>query len=211
MPPAPARSVADPDQEAYDAMIKVQRAYNEARHPELRRGPVTAAKVKRTLDQAGDVMTAYEAAPAAIATLSRDARDLKAAKAVGRAMGPAGKVVSGGAAVAGFMADRAGGMPLDEALIKHAGGQVLGLLGGTGGAMLGAAGGVYFGGPAGAVAGGVGGYYAGSKAGEALGDHAAESWALSKVKARQIKRRFDIGTSNLEDPPRRFGQGRRDW
>jgi hypothetical protein len=105
MPPAPARSVADPDKEAYDRMIAGQKAYNEAKHSELRQAPSTAAKVEDTLKRTGDVLTAYEAAPAAVAALSHEAQELKTAKTVGRVLGPAGKVVSAGASIAGFKAD----------------------------------------------------------------------------------------------------------
>lgn len=92
-----------------------------------------AQKVADTSDLSNKVNSGATIGSAGFAVASNAAQDLAAARTVARVTGPIGHLLDAATQTAGFKADRASGMPLDEALVKHAGGMVLGsILGAVG-------------------------------------------------------------------------------
>jgi hypothetical protein len=179
---------SDPEAEAWDAMAQWQRGRNDAQAAEAERRYRAARKVADGADHAGKAVTGAELGSASYAVVSGQPRALKAAKAVGRAAGPIGRILSATEAGAEFQADRAKGMPLDEAIIKNGGGLALGLgLGGLGAAGGGAAGTAVLPGGGTLVGAGAGGY-AGAEAGESLGERLQLSVADLKARARDAAR-----------------------
>lgn len=172
-------SVRDPDREAYDAMIRGQKAHN-------------ARQLADTASVAGNVTTASQLVPATVAAVSKDVDDIAAAKAISKVAGPIGDILSVVAAKEGFKADRAAGMPLDEAFIKHGGGLVLGK--GIG-VVSGWAGGTLAGPPGAILLGGMG-----EKDGEMLATDLAETWGSSKRFAKQLAGTVQRGLSQADDP-----------
>lgn len=184
-------SVADPDREAHEAMRRKQEAYN-------------ARQAAGTANLAGDVASAAKVGVATVADVSRDAEDLRSAKAVAKFLGPVGDLFSAAAASEGFKADRAGGLPFDEAMIKHAGGFILSKPIGAAGAWSGGVLGGLVGLPgAGAAVGG----HMGQKDGEYLGRDLARLWGGAKTAwknseafGKQLQSTVAHGVSRMSDP-----------
>lgn len=199
MPRGNPRSVVDPDADAYDEMIRRHKAMLATREGQGAGDGSTAAKIARTADTAGNVTAAAEIAPAAMTALSGAAEDLEAAKAVARFTGPMGRLLSAASQTTGFKADRARGMPLDEAFIKHAGGLALGAVGQAGGSYLGGLAGAP-GGVGGVRAGAALGGYMGGKDGEFLAEDAANAWHDAKRTYRGFRDVFDRNMAAVNDP-----------
>lgn len=184
-------SVRDPDREAYDAMIREQKAHN-------------ARQAAGTADLAGNVASAANVGVSTVADLSHDAEDLRSAKAVAKFLGPVGEVFSAAAASQGFKADRAEGMPFDEAMIKHAGGFILSKPIGAAGAWSGGVLGALVGLPGGGAAVG---WHMGQKDGEFLGRDLARLWGGAKTAwknsqefGKQVQSTVAHGVSQMSDP-----------
>ncbi|WP_309090605.1 hypothetical protein [Phenylobacterium sp.] len=209
MPWGEARTVPDPDGDAYDEMCRKQRAFNDAREADLCRRSA-AQKIKDTAETAGKVQKAAEVGSAMFAVLSGADEDQKAAQAIRRFGGPVGPALSLTAAKAGYNADRQRGMSGDEALIRNGGGFLLGQ-------GIGKVGAVSFGAaaaplapriPAAIPAAVALGEYIGERDGEMLADGIADSWVGLKTKARDISGAMLGGVRLLNDPAAHVSRGR---
>lgn len=187
------RSVLDPDARDYEAMIQRHKKLAAERERLRQGGAVRSRQIAGMSNLAGEVVTAAELGPAGVALASGAAEDIEAARFVARVTGPLGKILSTVVASESFKADRAEGMPLDEALIEHGGGLVtraaLGSVGGWAGAS---------------VAGPFGlglGAYVGEKDGEFLAQGLAHGWRGAKDAARRNWGAVRDGLTLLERPP----------
>ncbi len=191
------RSVPDPEKADYDAMIVRQRALNAAQEREQEAN--RADSYASTANQADDVLTAFGLTPAIVSALAGDNDAFRAAKSIQKVTGPAGHVLSIGAAKAGYKADRLRGMPKDEAVIRHGGGLALGALLGAAGAYAGGALGAR-GGHRGALAGsGLFGYM-GAWDGKEIARQTADAWHDAKAFSAQVSRTIGRNLATLNDP-----------
>jgi hypothetical protein len=175
---------------AWRQMTDEQKARNEARAADL-------------ASRADEMNSLSEQVSDAFAKTAGATEDLEAASAFKKFTGPVGKLLSTIAAAEGFKADRHRGMPLDEAVIKHGGGLVLGTLIGD---VAGAAGATVCA-PADPVAGPIPSIFCGGamkhmggKDGEWLAEAGADAWHASKASVGSLVNTFRRNVGAINTP-----------
>lgn len=202
-------TVADPLGLAWDEMARKQRIINEAQAAEAERKDRERRGIARVADTIRDQLTAAEVITGVLGAIEggRGHRDaMRAVRRVGGRLGPAASIT---AASANYRANLLGGMPKDEALIRNAGGFVLGNVAGA-----------FEGGVAGLVAtrkfnplavrtAMVAGQYVGQKAGEHAAADVADGWSGVKRQARDTGTLVTRSLGALSNPNNCVGRGRR--
>jgi len=177
-------TVPDPIGALQDAADAWQRRYNEAQAAADERKS-RARQVERTADRAGNALDAAQAGAATHAALSGNAKAERFARRLVRRAGPVGHGITALEAGAGYVADRADGMPRDEAIVRRGSKVLLGVAGTGVGAVGGGAAGGVLGGPVGAFAGGVVGGAAGGAAAEDWSDEVGDAYVQMKRAAQR--------------------------
>jgi hypothetical protein len=157
-------------------------------------------KIADTIGLAGQINDVFEEAPKMFAALTGP-EDMKAAKHFAKKItGGVGKLLSLGEAEAQYRADRARGVPEDEALLNSYGGMGLGYLGGALGGLAGGAIGSLAGAPGTAIgvgAGTLGGAYVG---GEYGGPFLARGLREAKETAGEVRDEWRRGIVKAMNP-----------
>jgi hypothetical protein len=185
------QTVVDPEEQAWREMAAQQRARNAAQAAEADRKH-RARRIEGAAGRAGDVVTAAEVGTATNAYLSGSTGAKRLAKAVAKRAGPVGLGISAVEAGSRYAADRAKGMPQDEAIIRRGGEFVFGLGGGVLGGVVGGTAAALLGPEAIPVGGVVGASY-GSRRGERFADDFADV-------AMDVKHRIGRTARGLTDP-----------
>lgn len=206
------RSVADPDRSAYDRSVRENARLQAER--EMREAD-RSDSVADTADRTSDLLTAFQIAPATAGVFG-DADALALARRLGKVFPYADNVLSLISATAGYKADRARGMPVDEAAMKNGGGLVRAKAADAGGTIFGAWLGANLGrpaGPEGVAAGGVIGGLLGGESAERLtgvaDDHIAAGWRRYKRRMDNVRASWGDELRRLSSPLAWGGHGRR--
>lgn len=188
--PKEAFSAADPDGPAYAATMAKEKRLRAEREAQQQQ------KISGAADLTDKVLDRSQRAAETLGTIGQDEELMNFARKYGKLTGPAGVVLSAMSKRADFQADRARGVPLDEAFVKHGGRYALELAGGAAGSAVGATTGGALGALAGSevpvvgnVAGGLLGAGIGGFAGSVGGAYAGE-YGADRIAAgyRRLKR-----------------------
>lgn len=128
MPRGEPRSVADPDAKPYNEMIRQHRALVARREQQEPSARSTLSLIEDTAELAAKELNIAQAVPDFVGRFTHDPEIVAAGKALKRFTGPLGASLSVPARVARYKADRAAGIPTDEALIRQGGGYLGNLL-----------------------------------------------------------------------------------